>query len=96
MSTLVRPNEYRVAFDSSNIPATSSAWTLTSPNATVWTPSISTAGIVSVTDSGTAGDSVVFVGLDGNKWTPTISNGGIVTATSGGALSSSDTIATLD
>ena len=90
-----RPSEYQVAFDSSNIPATSSAWTLTSPNATVWTPSISTVGIVSLTDSGVAGDSVVFVGLDGNKWTTTISNGGIITVTSGGALSLSDTIATL-
>lgn len=95
MTMLARSQEYRIAFDSSNIPSTSSAWTLTSPNATVWTPSITTAGIVSLTSGGVAGETAVLVGVDGTKWTPTISNGGIITLTSGGTLSASDTIATL-
>lgn len=91
----IRPTEYYVSLDNSDIPAASSAWSLTSPDATVWAGSITTAGIVSIASGGTAGDSVVFIGLDGTKWTPTISNGGIITATQGAVLGSSDTVATL-
>jgi hypothetical protein len=87
--------EYLTYFDSSDIPAVSSSWTLTSPDATVWGPAITTAGIVTFTSGATAGISVVFLGLDGNMWVPSIANTGIVTVTSGGALSASDTIATL-
>lgn len=95
MSSLLSPREYLTSFDSSDIPTVSSAWTLTSPNATVWGPSISTSGVITMTSGATAGTSAVFIGLDGNKWTPTIANTGVITLTSGGALSASDNIATI-
>lgn len=91
----IRPQEYIVLFDSSDIPGTSTSWTLTSPDASQWAPSITTAGIVTFATGGTAGDSVVFIGLDGTKWTPAITNAGIITATQGGTLSSSDILATI-
>ena len=92
----ISPSEYITYFDSSDIPGVLATWTLTSPDATVWGPSVTTAGIVTFTSGATlVTTAVVFIGLDGNKWTPTIANTGIVTVTSGGALSASDTIATL-
>lgn len=91
----IAPSEWLTYFDSGNIPDTSYAWTLQSPDLTIWGPTISTAGIVSVASGATAGASVTFVGLDGHKWTPAISNGGIITATQGAILSASDAIATL-
>jgi hypothetical protein len=91
----LRPAEYITRFDSDDIPAPSSAWTMTAPNATVYSETITNAGIVSITSGGVAGDSAVFIGLDGLKWSPTISNGGVVTLTQSTALSSSDLVATL-
>lgn len=92
----VAPAEYITYLDSSDIPAISAAWTLTSPDATVWGPAITTFGIVTFTSGASpVATPVVFVGLDGNKWTPSIANTGVVTVTSGGALSASETIATL-
>ena len=89
----ISPAEYITYFDSSDIPAVSTAWTLTSPDATIWGPAITTAGVVSFVSGVAAGGSAVFIGLDGNKWTPTIANTGIVTVTSGSALSASDNVA---
>lgn len=91
----ISPAEYITYFDSSDIPAVSTTWTLTSPDATIWGPAITTAGIVTFVSGAVAGGSAIFIGLDGNKWTPTIANTGIVTITSGGALSASDNVATL-
>jgi hypothetical protein len=87
--------EYVTAIDGSAIPPASTAWTLTSPNADVWAPAITTAGIVSETDGAVAGASAVFVGLDGTKWVPAISNGGIVSMTSSGMVSVGDLMAAL-
>lgn len=91
----INPAEYVTQFDSSDIPTPSTAWALTSPDATVWGPSVSTSGIVSMASGGTVGDSVVFVGLDGTAWVPSISNGGIITATQSGILSSAVIAASL-
>lgn len=64
--------------------ADTTAWTLQSPNLTIWTPSISTLGVVTFTSgAGSAGPALVLVGDDGSLWTPTISNAGIVTINSG-------------
>lgn len=96
MSTAIAPAEYVTYFDSSNVPAVTDAWTLTSPDTTVWGPAITTAGIVSFTSGAIAlAVSVVFAGLDGNRWTPTIADTGIVTVTSGSVLSSAETLGTL-
>lgn len=89
------PAEYVTYFDSSDIPVVSTTWTLMSPDATIWGPAITTAGIVTFVSGAAAGGSAVFIGLDGNKWTPTIANTGIVTVTSGSALSASDNVAQL-
>lgn len=92
----ISPGEYITYFDSSDIPSTLAAWTLTSPNATVYGPTVTTLGNVSfVPGAVSVATPVVFIGLDGNKWTPTIANTGEVSATSGSALSASDTIAAL-
>lgn len=92
----IAPAEYVTYLDSSDIPAVSAAWTLTSPDATVWGPAITTGGMVTFTSGASPlATPVVFIGLDGNKWTPTMANTGIITVTSGSALSASDTIATL-
>lgn len=59
-------------------------WNLESPDAKVWTPVISTSGVVSFSDSfGTATDVPVAPDPTGVNWTPSISNAGIVTMTSG-------------
>lgn len=81
--------------DGGGLPAVSTNWTLTSPNLTVWSPSITTGGVVSFASGGAAGDSVVLVGLDGLAWTPSIDNSGIVSVTSGSELTSSQTAASL-
>jgi hypothetical protein len=91
----ISPAEYVTYFDSSDIPAVLTTWTLTSPDATIWGPAITTAGIVTFVSGASAGGSAVFIGLDGNKWTPSIANTGIVTVTSGGAMSASDNVAEL-
>lgn len=91
----VAPAEYLTQFDSSDTPTPSTTWTETSPNASVWGPSITTAGIISLTTGATAGDTVSFIGLDGTAWPPSIANTGIITVTQGAAISSSDTIAAL-
>lgn len=88
-------SEYIAAIDSGALPVASSIWTLTSPDMTVWGPSITTDGVMSLTSGATAGDSAVFVGIDGTKWVPTISNGGIITLTPTGTLSASDLMASL-
>lgn len=91
-----RPSEYIRFVDGSSNPSLTASWTLTSPDANVWAPTISTGGVITFTDGAAAvAGSIVFIGLDGLAWSPTISNGGIVTVTSGSALSSSDTAATL-
>lgn len=89
------PAEYITQFDSNNLPIPSTAWTLTSPNASVWGPSITTAGVLSLTTGATTGDTVSFIGLDGTVWTPSIANTGVITVTQGSTISSSDSIATV-
>lgn len=90
-----RPSEYIRFIDGGNAPVLTTSWTLTSPNATVWAPTISTGGIVTFTDGAVAATTPVFIGMDGLAWSPTIDNDGIVTATSGSALSSTDTAASI-
>jgi len=66
----------------------STLWTLQSPDLTIWTPSISTLGVVTWTSgAGSAGVSVILVGDDGSFWTPAISNAGVVTRTSDAVFS---------
>ena len=90
-----RIGEYVRMIDGGSLPSVSTNWTLTSPNLTVWSPSITTAGVVSFTDGAVAGDSVILVGLDGLAWTPTIDNSGIVSVASGTELTSAQTAASL-
>ena len=90
-----RPSEYIRFIDAGNDPSLTMAWTLTSPNATVWGPSVSTDGIVTMTDGAVAGTVPIFIGLDGNAWNPTISNGGLITATTGSAMASTDQAASI-
>lgn len=89
------PAEYITQFDSNNIPTPSTNWTLTSPNASIWGPSITTAGILTMTTGATVGDTVSFIGLDGTVWTPSIDNTGVITVTQGGTISSTDNVATV-
>lgn len=59
-------------------------WNLQSPDTKVWTPTISTAGIVSFSDGfGTATDVPVAPDPTGVNWTPSVSNAGLITLTSG-------------
>lgn len=59
-------------------------WNLQSPDTLVWTPSISTAGIVSLVSSvGTVTETPVAPAPDGNNWTPSIANTGVITLTEG-------------
>ena len=90
-----RPSEYIRFIDSGNDPSLITAWTLTSPNATVWGPSVSTDGIVTMTDGAVAGTVPIFIGLDGNAWNPTMSNGGIMTAATGSPMTSTDQAASI-
>ncbi len=89
------PSEYIRFIDGGNYPSVITSWTLTSPNAAVWAPTISTGGVVTMTDGAAALSSPIFIGLDGLVWTPTIDNSGIITATSGAALSSTDVAAAI-
>lgn len=89
------PAEYITQFDGGTIPTPSTSWALTSPNASVWAPSITTGGILSLATGGTAGDTVSFIGLDGTVWTPSIDNAGLITVTQGAVISSSDYVATV-
>ena len=59
-------------------------WNLQSPDTNVWTPTITTAGIVSFASSvGTATTVPVAPAPDGDNWTPSISNAGLITLTEG-------------
>ena len=59
-------------------------WNLQSPNTNVWTPSISTSGVLSFSDGiGTATEIPVLPEADDGTWEPSISNAGLVTLTSG-------------
>ena len=90
-----RPSEYIRFIDAGNDPSLTMAWTLTSPNVTVWSPSVSTAGVVTMTDGAVAGTVPIFIGLDGNAWNPTIDNSGIITATTGSPMASTDQAASI-
>jgi len=90
-----RIGEYIRMIDGGGLPTVSTNWTLTSPNLTVWEPSISTGGVVTFTDGAVAADSAVLVGLDGLAWTPTIDNNGIISVTSGTELTSAQIAASL-
>jgi hypothetical protein len=90
-----RPSEYIRFIDGGNAPALTSLWTLTDPNATVWGPSISTSGVITMTDGATAATTPIFIGLDGTGWVPSVDNNGIITVTSGSAMASTDTAAVI-
>ena len=60
------------------------SWNLQSPDTKVWTPSISTAGIFSISDGvGTASEVPVLPTGTDNTWEPSVSNAGLITLTSG-------------
>jgi len=61
------------------------AWSLQSPDATVWVPSITIDGIVSFTSGGgvITASPPVFRGQGTTVWTPAISNAGLLTISSG-------------
>lgn len=87
--------EYIAKFDSDNNPSVSSTFTFTSPDATVYIGSITTAGVVSWTSGATHGGGAIFVGLDGSQWSPSIANTGIITLTNIGDLDYLAVVATL-
>ena len=90
-----RPSEYLSFIDGGNAPSLLTSWTLTSPNSTVWGPTISTGGIVTFTDGATAATAPVFIGLDGLAWNVAIDNFGLLLVTSGADLASTDNAASL-
>ena len=60
------------------------SWNIQSPNGSLWQPSITTSGVLSVTDIGAGTvDSILVPDPDGTYWTPSITNDGIVSVTSG-------------
>lgn len=87
--------EYLWYSDASSTPAFTTNWTLTSPDATIWGPTVTTDGIMSFESDAAPASSIIFIGLDGLAWTPSIDNSGIVTVTSGSALTSAQTGASL-
>ena len=93
---LPQPIEYFSDTDSQVLPTITTAWTVASPDAAVWGPSITTSGVISMTSGASAGTTAIVIGLSGLKWTISISNGGILTFTESTAMTSSDSAAAID
>lgn len=63
------------------------SWNLQSPDLRIWTFTISTSGVVTVTDGvGTASSVPVLPDPSDDAWTPSIANTGIITLTDGGSV----------
>ena len=91
-----KPTEYLCQIDSGRLPTVVTTWTITSPNTSVWSLSIDTSGIITITDGAVAATTPFAMGMDGVNWTFTISNGGIITLTrSGSQLTEAHTVAGL-
>ena len=71
-------------------------WNLQSPNGDIWTPSITTAGVISFTSSssGTVSAVPLAIGDSGTLYTPSISNTGVITLTSGASYTGVEMLAT--
>ena len=94
-NSLPNPIEYFADIDGQVLPGRTAAWTVASPDATVWGPTISTTGVITMTSGASAGTTAVVIGLSGLKWTIAISNGGILTLTESTALTASDLAASI-
>lgn len=96
MPTPRKPTEFICQIDGGVSPTVDTAWTVSSPDTTVWLPSVTTAGILSFASGGVALNTPDVPGVDGSGWDLTISNGGVLTVTQGGFLSSSDSMAAVN
>lgn len=91
-----KPQEYLCQIDSGVFPVVTTSWSVESPNNMDWTPTVSTAGILSFADTDPNENTPHIAGMNGYQYGISISNAGIVSIDDGGLpLSSSDEVAAL-